>query len=362
MIERASQLTLMGDLITPYKLPTTRYQGSKSKIVEWIWEAVKKINFKSVLDAFGGTGIVGYFLKMKGKRVFYNDILKSNYYIGTALIENDAERLSKSDIDFLLQPNPDINYPTFIQDTFSDIYYTDDENRWLDMVIQNIENLDSFYKRTLAYYALFQSCIIKRPYNLFHRKNLYMRTSNVKRSFGNKATWDTPFEEHFLNFVNEANGCVFSNGKKNKALNLDVFDIEGDFDLVYIDTPYISREGVGVDYMEFYHFLEGIVNYQKWKDMIDYRSKHRRIKHNKPVWCDKNKIYTAFNKLFEKFQDASIVVSYRSDGIPSIESLKRILKRYKPVVREVRYGDYKYVLSNNSSEECLLLGLDESES
>ncbi len=64
MIERASQLTLMGDLITPYKLPTTRYQGSKSKIVEWIWEAVKKINFKSVLDAFGGTGIVGYFLKM----------------------------------------------------------------------------------------------------------------------------------------------------------------------------------------------------------------------------------------------------------------------------------------------------------
>ena len=91
------------------------------------------------------------------------------------------------------------------------------------------------------------------------------------------------------------------------------------------------------------------------------RSKHRRIKHNKPVWCDKNKIYIAFNKLFEKFQDASIVVSYRSDGIPSIESLKRILKRYKPVVREVRYGDYKYVLSNNSSEECLLLGLDESE-
>lgn len=270
-------------------------------------------------------------------------------------------KLSKDDIDFLLQPHPDINYPTFIHDTFSDIYYTDEENRWLDMVIRNIENLDGFYKRALAYYALFQSCIIKRPYNLFHRKNLYMRTSDVKRSFGNKVTWDTPFEEHFLNFVNEVNGCVFSNGKdKNKALNLDFFDIEGKFDLVYIDTPYISQESVGVDYLEFYHFLEGIVNYPKWKDMIDYRSKHRRIKHNKPVWCDKNKIHTAFNKLFKKFQNAVIVVSYRSDGIPSIENLTGILEKYKPIVREARYESYKYVLSNNNSEECLLVGLDEN--
>ncbi len=354
-----AQLTLMGEPIKPYNLPTTRYQGSKSKIVEWIWDNTKNIEFNNVLDAFGGTGIVGYFLKMKGKQVFYNDILQSNYYIGTALIENDAVILSKDDIDFLLQPHPDINYPTFIQDTFSDIYYTDEENRWLDMVIQNIEGLDNFYKRTLAYYALFQSCIIKRPYNLFHRKNLYMRTSNVKRSFGNKATWDTAFEEHFLNFVNEANDCIFSNGKENKAFNFDVFDVTGDYDLVYVDTPYISKGGVGVDYLDFYHFLEGIVNYPKWGDLIDYHSKHRRIKHKKPVWNDKNKIHSAFNRLFKKYQNASIIVSYRSDGIPSITDLKRILGKYKPVVREIRYGGYKYVLSNGSSEECLLLGLDE---
>ncbi|MEA1997790.1 MAG: hypothetical protein U9N61_00490 [Euryarchaeota archaeon] len=111
-------------------------------------------------------------------------------------------------------------------------------------------------------------------------------------------------------------------------------------------------------FKNIYHFLEGIVNYRKWKDMIDYRSKHKRIKHNKPVWCDKNKIYTAFNNLFKKFQDAAIVVSYRSDGIPSITDLKSILRKYKSVVREERYSGYKYVLSNNNSEECLLLGLD----
>jgi len=71
-----------------------------------------------------------------------------------------------------------------------------------------------------------------------------------------------------------------------------------------------------------------------------------------------NKIYAAFNNLFKKFQDATIVVSYRSDCIPPITDLKRILRNYKPVVREERYSGYKYVLSNNNSEECLLLGLD----
>jgi len=351
------QLTLMGEPIKQQNLPTTRYQGSKLKIVEWIWGNIKDIEFESVLDAFGGTGVVGYFLKTKSKQVYYNDILKSDYYIGTTLIENDDTRLTDDEIDFLLHPHPDIDYPTFIQDTFFDIYYTDEENRWLDMIIQNIENeLDDFYKKALAYYALFQSCIIKRPYNLFHRKNLYMRTSDVKRSFGNKATWDTPFEKHFLNFVDEANGCVFSNGKHNKSLNQDIFDVEGDFDLVYIDTPYISKGGVGVDYLDFYHFIEGIVNYPNWGDMIDYRSKHRKIKHEKSVWCDKNKIHTAFDQLFKKFQDTTIVVSYRSDGIPSIGELTRLLEKYKSTVREVRYGEYKYVLSNNNSDECLLIG------
>jgi hypothetical protein len=124
------------------------------------------------------------------------------------------------------------------------------------------------------------------------------------------------------------------------------FAIENDFKII------LSKE------QNFYHFLEGIVNYRKWEDMIDYRSKHKRIKHNKPVWCDKNKIYTAFNILFKKFQNAAIVVSYRSDGIPPITDLKRILRKYKPVVSEERYSGYKYVLSNNNSEECLLLGLD----
>ena len=34
--------------------PKTRYQGSKLKILGWIWENIKDLKFNSALDAFGG--------------------------------------------------------------------------------------------------------------------------------------------------------------------------------------------------------------------------------------------------------------------------------------------------------------------
>ncbi len=54
--------------------PSTRFQGSKLKIVDWIWDGLKRLNFDTALDAFGGTASVGYMLKSKGKLVTYNDI------------------------------------------------------------------------------------------------------------------------------------------------------------------------------------------------------------------------------------------------------------------------------------------------
>jgi len=99
------------------RIPTTRYQGSKAKLVDWIWELIKELDFSTVLDAFGGTGVVGYYLKQKGKQVFYNDYLKSNYYTGLALIENNSTRLSEHDIERLLTKDPEYDYRSFIAET-----------------------------------------------------------------------------------------------------------------------------------------------------------------------------------------------------------------------------------------------------
>jgi len=353
---RQQQFNLFNNLPTGKTgvLPSTRYQGSKCKIIDWIDYCMKDLKFDSVLDAFGGTGCVGYMFKRNGKRVLYNDSLEFNYYIGLALVENSKAILEDQDTDFILRKHANINYPTFIYDTFHDIYFTDDENKWLDCVTTNIRQIEDKYKQALAYYALFQACIIKRPYNLFHRKNLYIRTAEVERSFGNKKTWDTPFEDHFRKFVDEANDAVFDNGRENDVFCSDIFDLDIKADLVYIDTPYISAKGIGVNYFDFYHFLEGIAIYDQWGSLIDEKSKHKKIKNGKSEWCNKGEIHQAFGRLFHKFKDSIMVVSYRDDGTPKINELVKMLEEYKEII-EIKKLDYKYVLSSGNSKEVLII-------
>ena len=222
----AYEQTLFPDITAEF--PSTRYQGSKAKLVERIWEHIAHLDFSTCLDAFGGTGAVSFRLKKAGKQVTYNDALRFNYYIGLALIENAHVRLSHAEVDWLLRKHPRMAYPRVVQDNFHDIYFTDEENVWIDQTVTNIQQLPDPYKCALAIFALCQACMVKRPYNLFHRKNLYLRLSEVERSFGNKATWDKPFDEWFRLFVQEANHAVFDNGQINHALNLDACEVPGE--------------------------------------------------------------------------------------------------------------------------------------
>ena len=125
-------------------------------------------------------------------------------------------------------------------------------------------------------------------------------------------------------------------------------------DLIYIDTPYISAKGIGVNYFDFYHFLEGIVFYDQWPNLIDEKSKHKKIKNGQNEWCNKGKIHGAFERLFDKFKNSILVVSYRDDGTPTIPELVNMLKKYKKSV-ELKKIEYKYVLSSGNSKEILII-------
>ncbi|MBI3978919.1 MAG: DNA adenine methylase [Chloroflexi bacterium] len=354
-----TQLPLFGisdiEAVSP-ALPSTRYQGSKAKLMPWIWEHLKRLDFRTVLDAFGGSGVVSYWLKRHGKQVVYNDYLLFNYYVGLAIIENDHARLSDQDVQQIGLPATNRVYRHFIEDTFRGVYYTDTENAWLDLVTQNIDGLDDVFKKSLGYYALFQSCLVKRPFNLFHRSNLYLRLADVPRSFGNKTTWDRPFQEHFRGFVNEVNSLVFCNGLDNRALNEDALAIEGRYDLVYLDPPYTSAASVTLNYLDFYHFLEGLVNYDTWEERIDYSTKHRRLLPRPNIWNDASRIREGFRAMFEKFRESILVVSYRSDGMPSVESIVRDMRLFKKRVSVARVDGYRYALSPRTIREVLVIG------
>jgi adenine-specific DNA-methyltransferase len=335
--------------------PTTRYQGSKRRLRDWIMAHLAGLDFDSALDLFGGTGSVAHRLKAAGKRVIYNDLLRFNWHIGRALIENRATRLDAGDIAGVLAEHPDVAYPDFIARTFQGIYFTDAENAWLDRVTHNIDHrLHDPYKQAVARFALYQACIAKRPYNLFHRANLYLRQADVERSFGNKATWDRPFAQHFRAFAAEANAAVFDNGRDNRALCGDALHAPTDIDLVYIDPPYISANGSRVDYHGFYHFLEGLADYRAWPGRVDHSTKHRRMARQYSPWTDPDAIRGVFEAVIRRYRASSLVISYRSDGIPSREDLLALLRRHKPDVVEARH-DQQYALSRRALKELLLI-------
>ncbi|MFW9777582.1 MAG: DNA adenine methylase [Candidatus Heimdallarchaeota archaeon] len=347
-------------VIHPSVFPPTRYQGSKYKLINWFLTIYKKYKFKTVLDAFGGTGVVSYMFKRMKKEVTYNDLLISNYFIGKALIENRGITFDVSDVGDIFKSQINHEYKTIIQDNFRDIYYTDEENRQLDICVQNIIESMGEYKKALCFFALFQACLQKRPFNLFHRKNLYLRQKDVNRSFGNKKTWDTPFEQLFIKALKQANKAIFDNNQNNQAVNCPVHDLllpEEGFDLIYLDPPYISHSGVGINYRDFYHFLEGICNYHHWLEMIDFQSKHKRLKVQKNGWVNKNRVEREFESVVAKFQDSIISISYRDPGIPSISTIQDIVSTYKNVV-DIYTKDYCYALTSrkNRGREVLIIG------
>jgi len=307
------------------------------------------------LDAFSGTCAVAYEFKKREKKVTCNDFLRSSYYTALALVENSQVTLSDDEICYVLSRHHDIQYPTFIQDTFQGIYYTDMENAWLDMAITNIQRMSNRYKRALALHALFQSCLIKRPFNLFHRNNLYLRLADVKRSFHNDKTWGRPFPEYFRRFALEASTRVFSNGSENRAWNFDALSTpENNFDLVYVDPPYVSPNGRALDYHHIYHFLEGLCDYDHWPEGIDYTSEHLRLKPKPNPWGKKLSAERAFDDLFKRFQDSILIVSYRSPGYPSRSTLKNLLEQYKRNVT-IRMKRCNYVLSKMKNNFEVLL-------
>lgn len=341
--------------------PTTRYQGSKRKIIPWVYDCIKDIEFNTVLDAFGGSGMVSYLFKKMDKSVTYNDILLFNQIIGESIISNNKILLTEFDINFILDSKT--KSKNFIADNFHNIYYLEEENHWIDNVIHNIENLykkysgdELKYKKAIAYNALFQSCLIKRPYNLFHRKNLEMRTRDVQRNFGNKTTWEIPFQNHFLKFVYEINKSIYNSQLSCYSINQDVFAIDNvNYDLVYIDSPYIKKIGYNEssDYLRCYHFLEGIAKYNEWNNLIDSTTVNKRIKKDiMPNYFILKEALNTFENLVEKFQKSIIVISYKYGGSPSIEELTEILHKYKQNVR-IHDKHYKYALNKQNGNAIL---------
>jgi adenine-specific DNA methylase len=337
-------------------LPTTRYQGSKAKLTPWLRSIFGGLTFSSALDLFSGTASVAYLFKSMGKLVHANDVLVANAHVARALVANPGVRLDPARAASLFEKKRGAKASTFIQKTFRGVFFLPEENRWLDVVAENIAAMPEGPERSLAYFALFQACLKKRPFNLFHRKNLGLRLADVERSFGNKRTWDAPFEEHFLEALGEANRAVFDDGRAHRVTSSDALVLEATADLVYLDPPYVNGRGEAIDYVDFYHFLEGLTDLDAWPGRLDATRPHKPIVHERSAFSSAKEIGPALARLFDRHRRSTLVVSYREDGVPSPGELTQMLQSVGKQVT-VQHADQQYALSKKRTHELVFVAV-----
>ena len=332
--------------------PPTRFMGSKSKLLSEIWSVVSQFNVNTVVDLFSGSGVVGYMLKAQGKAVISNDYMAMSATFTKAMVENNSVTLPLEEAKNLLIAHKESDH--FVADTFKGLYYSDEENDLIDTLRTNIAAMKDQYKQAIAMTALIRACIKKRPRGIF--------TYTGHRYDDGRQDLKKSLSQQFLEAVEAVNKAVFDNGKINLSKHGDAMDLKVEnADLVYIDPPYYSPLSDN-EYVRRYHFVEGLA--RDWKGVeIQEHTQTKKFKSYPTPFSTRKGAADAFDKLFKKFANSILVVSYSSNSQPTQDEMVAIMAKYKEHV-EVIPIDYKYSFGNqseakthrNSVQEYLFVG------
>ena len=316
--------------------PPTRFMGSKSKLLSEIWSVVSQFNVNTVVDLFSGSGVVGYMLKAQGKAVVSNDYMAMSATFTKAMIENNTVTLPLEEAKELLVAHKESDH--FVATTFKGLYYSDEENDLIDTLRTNIASMRDQYKQAIAMTSLIRACLKKRPRGIF--------TYTGHRYDDGRQDLKKSLAQQFLESVDAVNKAIFDNGKANFSKHGDAMDLKVEnADLVYIDPPYYSPLSDN-EYVRRYHFVEGLA--RDWKGVeIQEHTQTKKFKSYPTPFSTRKGAADAFDKLFKKFANSILVVSYSSNSQQTQDEMVAIMAKYKEHV-EVIPIDYKYSFGNQS--------------
>ena len=200
-----------------------------------------------------------------------------------------------------------------------------------------------------------RACLKKRPRGIFTyvghryddgRKDLLMS-----------------FRNQFLEAVDMINGAIFDNNKQNKARNGDAMNLQHKGQaLVYIDPPYYSPLSDN-EYVRRYHFVEGLA--RNWQDVeIQEHTITKKFKSYPTPFSSRKGAADAFDKLFKRFRENVLLVSYSSNSQPTLDEMVAIMAKYKsrvevvPVDYKYSFGTHKHKVGDNKNnvQEYLFVG------
>lgn len=317
---------LFGNNLKITHFPRTQYLGSKERLVKWIFENTPK-DIETILDAFSGSSVVGYYFKARGKKVISNDFLKFNFHISKALIENSNTKLDDKDIKLLLNKNNKAEI--LIQDVFTDVFFKKDQAIFLDNFRANVNLLDNEYKKSLAFSIMNRALTRKILLGHFAHTSALRYSVDPNRIKRNPSI-AKPIQELFLDLVVDYNNAVFDNGKQNVVYCEDAISLVkklDNIDLVYFDPPYC---GCHPDYQAFYHFLETFVEY--WKDKQFINGTKSYFPKKESGFVQKTEIEQSFENLFVNSQHIPYwLISYNSESYPDKEKMIQLIEKHKKV-------------------------------
>jgi DNA adenine methylase/adenine-specific DNA-methyltransferase len=300
--------------------PRLRYMGSKHRLLPWLHETLSGLPFRSALDLFSGSGCVSYLLKSMGKRVLANDFLEFAHHLAVATIENSASTMDPEGARALTRD--DGSAPAFIERTFDGIFFNRGDLRFLDVVSSNLRQVHGRHARALVQASLTRACMKKQPRGVF--------TTRGTRYDDGRRDLRMSLAAHFEDSIALFNSLVFDNGCEHVATRSDALscDLAG-VDLVYMDPPYVPRADDNC-YVKRYHFLEGLASY--WTapgTELDPRSRVKKIAKRFTPFSYRRTAPAAFDALFRKYADCTLVLSYSSNGYPDLRSLLSMMRVYK---------------------------------
>lgn len=323
-----------------------RYLGNKYKLLPFITDVVskEKIIFNSIADIFAGTGAVAS--AFANKKIVTNDLMYSNYICNLAWFgaeEYNPDKIVEYVVKYNSLNKSGNNYMT---ENFSDTYFSNLDCYKIGYIREDIEKN-------------FKDNLINKRERAILITSLLYAMDKISKTCGHYDAYrkGSDFKGNLELSVPLAN---VNNNKNNRCYNIDANELVKNlnFDLVYIDPPYNSRQ-----YCDAYHLLENVARWQKPEVFGVARKMDRTSMKSK--YCT-NSAPIAFEQLIDDIKAKYILLSYnnmankgniRSNAKISDMDIMRILSK-KGNVKVFSQG-YKAFTTGKSSivnnEERLFL-------
>ncbi len=332
--------------------PRFRYMGSKHKLTPFLWDVFSGLRFQTSLDGFAGSGIVSYLLKVMGKQVCANDYLTFPGELVRAMVVNQGESAQRY---FAQRLSENVTVQNrFIQRTFQGLYFEQQELEFLDRVWAILSDMSSdSVIRSAGIAALCLAAVRKQTRGVFTVTE--MRYDDGRRDLR------MSMQEQFERALTDIERVAFADGRAHHTYKGDIFDAPTDYDLVYLDPPYMPKTDDN-DYVKRYHFLEGLATYWRGETIMEH-TKTKKIAKKHTRFGQRLTIENTFDDLFRRFADSIIVCSYSSNALPDIQTLTKLMRKYKThvtvesVSHRYSFGNHENVEEgNNLVDELVIVG------